>query len=215
MLENAVSELTGEDIQITGASRTDAGVHAYGNLAVFDTSSPIPPERYVRILNDRLPDDIRILKSEEKDESFDPRRTGCIKTYEYRIFTGDILDPMKRLYTFRYPYRLDVARMNEAASHLVGEHDFTSFCNPDSQALTRVRRITGICVADAGNGTVTITVSGEGFLYNMVRIIAGTLMETGRGMRDPSDIPGILEAKDRTRAGFTAPAQGLFLLGYM
>ncbi len=213
-LESVLSELTGEEIAITGASRTDAGVHAYGNLAVFDTTSVIPPERYARILNDRLPEDIRIMSSVRTEDDYDPRRTGRIKTYEYRIFTGDVIDPTKRLYTFRYPYALDVTRMNEAASFLVGEHDFTSFCNPDSQALTRVRKITGISVLRDGDN-VTISVSGEGFLYNMVRIIAGTLMEVGRGLKCASDIGKILEAKDRREAGFTAPAQGLFLMGYL
>ena len=212
-LETVLSELTGETVEITGASRTDAGVHAYGNLAVFDTSSVIPVERFARILNDRLPEDIRITSSEEASGDYDPRKTGRIKTYEYRIFNGELRDPMLRLYTYRYPFPLDVDAMNKAAAFLVGEHDFTSFCNPDTQALTRVRNITACSVRRDGE-MVIITVSGEGFLYNMVRIIAGTLMETGRGLRSISDIPRILDAKDRREAGFTAPPEGHFLIGY-
>ena len=213
-LNSVLSEITGETVEVIGASRTDAGVHAYGNLAVFDTASPIPAERFARVLNSRLPGDIRIVSSCETASDFHPRRAGLIKSYEYRILNSRIPDPMTRLYTYQYSFELDPEAMNEAAAYLVGEHDFTSFCNPASQAETRVRDITECRVACRQPDNITIYVSGHGFLYHMVRIITGTLLEVGRGFRTPASVRDILEARDRRAAGFTAPPQGLFLMGY-
>ena len=213
MLNRAIHGLTGEEVQVIGASRTDAGVHAYGNIAVFDTLSSIPGDRFSFALNHILPGDIRVVESREVDSSFHPRHCDCEKTYEYRVLNTPYEIPVKRLYTYHFSMPLDIEVMQKAGDLLVGEHDFTSFCNVQSQALSHVRTITEIGVRRDGD-EVVITVTGNGFLYNMVRIIAGTLLQIGRGKGSPEDIPAMLEAKDRSKAGPTAPAHGLFLLGY-
>jgi tRNA pseudouridine38-40 synthase len=213
MLNRAIHGLTGEDVQVIGASRTDAGVHAYGNIAVFDTRSTIPGDRFSFALNHILPEDIRVTESREVDAAFHPRHCECEKTYEYRVLNTRAEIPVKRLYTYHFSMPLDEDRMQRAAGFLVGEHDFTSFCNVESQALTHVRTIKDIQVKRDGD-EVIITVTGNGFLYNMVRIIVGTLLQIGRGRGEPEDIIGMLDAKDRSKAGPTAPPQGLFLVGY-
>ncbi len=213
-LNEAILALTGETVQVIGASRTDAGVHAYGNVAVFDTQSSIPGDRFLFALNQKLPEDIRIVCSKEVSTQFHPRHCNTEKTYEYRICNTQIPDPVKRLYTCHFGMPLDAEIMNDAAQYLVGEHDFTSFCNVESQALSHVRTIKEITVKREGD-EVIISITGNGFLYNMVRIIAGTLMQIGRGKGKPSDIKDMLEKKDRASAGPTAPAQGLFLIKYV
>ncbi|WP_026527226.1 tRNA pseudouridine(38-40) synthase TruA [Butyrivibrio sp. VCD2006] len=212
-LKKAVDALTGEDTEIIGASRTDAGVHAYGNIVVFNTSSTIPPESFAPALNNKLPEDIRIMKSEEVPLGFHPRKCHSEKTYEYRILNVKTMVPTKRLYACHNSYPLDEKRMNEAAQYFVGEYDFSSFCAAGSQALTHVRRIVSAKVNRNGD-EIVIRITGNGFLYNMVRIIAGTLMEIGRGKGEPSDVKAMIEAKDRASAGPTAPPQGLFLIKY-
>lgn len=212
-LNDAIHEATGEEIHVIGASRTDAGVHAYGNVAVFDTASTIPPDRFHMALNRLLPDDIRVTGSFEVPEVFHPRRTPCRKTYEYRILNREAADPMRRLYTYHYRAPLDVGAMDDAARALTGTHDFTSFCNAQSLSPTRERTLYAAGVVREGD-LVIIRVTGAGFLYHMVRIIAGTLIDVGRGHTKASEITEILEAKDRTRAGATAPPQGLVLMGY-
>lgn len=213
-LNEAILALTGETVQVIGASRTDAGVHAYGNVAVFDTQSSIPGDRFLFALNQKLPEDIRIVQSKEVSTEFHPRHCNTEKTYEYRIYNTQIPDPVRRLYTCHFGMPLDAEVMDDAAQYLVGEHDFTSFCNVESQALSHVRTIKEITVKRDGD-EVIISITGNGFLYNMVRIIAGTLMQIGRGKGKPSDIREMLEKKDRASAGPTAPAQGLFLIKYV
>lgn len=213
MLNRAIHGLTGESVQVIGASRTDAGVHALGNIAVFDTASTIPGDRFSYALNHILPDDIRVVESREVALSFHPRHCDTLKTYEYRVLNTKMEVPVKRLYTYHFSMPLDVEVMQEAAGYLVGEHDFTSFCNVQSQALSHVRTITDIRVKRDGD-EVLIFVTGTGFLYNMVRIIVGTLLQIGRGKGAPSDVEAILEKKDRSAAGPTAPPQGLFLYEY-
>ncbi len=212
MLNRAIHGLTGEEVQVIGASRTDAGVHAYGNIAVFDTFSTIPGDRFSFALNHILPEDIRVVESREVDCDFHPRHCECEKTYEYRVLNTRTEIPVKRLYTYHFSMQLDVEVMQKAAAFLVGEHDFTSFCNVESQALTHVRTIKDIGVRRDGD-EVIITVTGNGFLYNMVRIIVGTLLQVGRGKGKPEDVKDMLEAKDRSKAGPTAPPQGLYLMG--
>ncbi|WP_022761306.1 MULTISPECIES: tRNA pseudouridine(38-40) synthase TruA [unclassified Butyrivibrio] len=212
-LKNAVDALTGEDSEIIGASRTDAGVHAYGNLVVFKTESTIPAESFAPALNNKLPDDIRIMRSEEVPLEFHPRKCLSEKTYEYRILNVKTMVPTKRLYFCHNSYPLDEKRMNEAAKYLVGEHDFSSFCAAGSQALSHVRRIISAEAVRQGD-EIVIRITGNGFLYNMVRIIAGTLMEIGRGKGESSDVEKMIGAKDRAAAGPTAPPQGLFLIEY-
>lgn len=288
-LNRALTELTGVPVEVIGASRTDSGVHARCNLAVFDTESRIPPEKFAHAINVRLPDQICVQTSMEVPADFHPRRCSTVKTYEYRIWNAQMPDPMRRLYTYFSRYRFDIDKMREAAAYLVGEHDFKSFCSTYTSAKTTVREVltveveeilpgcetalpgsetalpgseialpgsetvlpgseialtgseialTGSEIAltdsenvsdshsDAGPGSdsvssaarmpreIVIRVTGRGFLYNMVRIIAGTLMEVGRGAKTPDQISDILNACDRRAAGPTAPACGLTLVRY-
>ena len=212
VLNDTLTELLGEIIEIMGASRTDAGVHALGNVAVFDTNTRIPGEKISYALNQRLPDDIRIQLSEEVDPDFHPRYCDSEKTYEYRILNRKFPVPTERLYSYFYHYKLDVDKMREATSYLIGRHDFASFCGTGAQVKSTVRTLTGIDIWRDGD-IVTIQVRGEGFLYNMVRIIAGTLIRVGGGEMAPDEIPQILGKKDRTAAGPTAPAHGLTMMG--
>lgn len=212
-LNRCLSALFGEDISVIGASRTDAGVHALGNIAVFDTHARMPAEKVAYALNQYLPEEIRIQRSEEVAADWHPRYCESRKTYEYRIYRGEFPVPTKRLYSF-FTYRnLNVELMREAAEYLVGEHDFKSFCHVGAQTESTVRTIYELNVEEQGNELV-IRVCGNGFLYNMVRIIAGTLMEVGEGRRKSEDIKHILDKRDRAEAGPTAPAHGLTLIKY-
>lgn len=212
-LNRALSDLLHEEIQVIGASRSDSGVHALGNIAVFDTTSRMPAEKVSYALNQRLPEDIRIQCSEEVAADWHPRYCESRKTYEYRIYRGQFPLPTKRLYSLFSYHNYDVAKMQEAAGYLVGEHDFKSFCQVGAQVQSTVRTLYQAQVEEQGDDLV-IRVCGNGFLYNMVRIIAGTLMEVGQGKRSPEDIPTILEKRDRAAAGPTAPAHGLTLMKY-
>lgn len=210
-LNTHLSQLFGEKIQVIGASRTDAGVHALGNVAVFDTHGRMPGEKVSYALNQRLPKDIVVQKSMEVAADFHPRRCESIKTYEYRILNREFPLPMYRdTACFTYE-KLDVSAMREACGFFLGEHDFKAFCSVKTQAATTVRTIYGLTVEEK-EPWVRIQVKGNGFLYNMVRIIAGTLMEVGRHRYAPQDVEKILESKEREMAGPTAPACGLTLL---
>ena len=211
ILNQCLSEFTGEKIETIGASRTDAGVHALGNVAVFDTEMRMPGDKFSFALNQRLPEDIRIQKSEEVDADFHPRYVKSQKTYEYRILNCRFPIPTERFYSHFTYIPLDVDKMKEAASYLIGEHDFKSFCGTGAQVKTTVRTVKEIQIEKSGD-RITIRITGEGFLYNMVRIIAGTLMDIGGGLYPPEKMKEILEAKDRKKAGPTAPARGLTLM---
>ena len=211
VINKALQKLTGEPILVIGASRTDSGVHAMGNVAVFDTETSIPPERIAMALNQRLPEDIVIVKSEEVPLDFHPRYCDCSKTYEYHIINTRIPIPTKRLTNYFVSYNLNFDHMRQAASYLVGEHDFVSFCNVRTDVENTVRTITALDIIENGN-EITIRIMGNGFLYNMVRIIVGTLIRVGRGFYTPEKVKEILEAKDRKAAGVTAPAHGLMLM---
>lgn len=211
VLNQCLSEFTGENIETIGASRTDAGVHALGNVAVFDTEMRMPGDKFSFALNQRLPEDIRIQKSEEVDADFHPRYVKSQKTYEYRILNCRFPIPTERFYSHFTYIPLDVDKMKEAASYLIGEHDFKSFCGTGAQVKTTVRTVKEIQIEKSGD-RITIRITGEGFLYNMVRIIAGTLMDIGGGLYPPEKMKEILEAKDRKKAGPTAPARGLTLM---
>ncbi len=212
-LNRCLTDLLGEPIQVIGASRTDSGVHALGNVAVFDTLNRMPADKISYALNQRLPEDIRIQCSEEVPGDWHPRYCESRKTYEYRIYRNRFPMPTKRLYALFSYHHYDVSNMQEAAAYLVGEHDFKSFCQVGAQVESTVRTLYTAEVEEQGDDLV-IRVCGNGFLYNMVRIIAGTLMEVGQGKRAPEDMKGILEGKDRALAGPTAPAQGLMLIKY-
>lgn len=212
-LNRCLSDLFHEDIQVIGASRTDSGVHALGNIAVFDTTARMPAEKVSYALNQRLPEDIRIQRSEEVAADWHPRYVTSRKIYEYRIYRGEFPMPVKRLYSL-FSYRsFDVEKMQQAAGYLEGEHDFKSFCQVGAQVDSTVRTLYSVTVEEQGSDLV-IRVCGNGFLYNMVRIIAGTLMEIGQGKKAPEEMPAILEAKNRSAAGPTAPAHGLMLMKY-
>lgn len=211
VINEKLSELLDEDIAVIGASRTDSGVHALGNVAVFDTGTRIPGEKIALALNQRLPEDIRIQSSEEVTEDFHPRYADSEKTYEYKILNKKIPDPTKRYYTHFLYMPLNIEKMREAAIYIVGEHDFASFCSAGSQVKTTVRTVYELNV-DKQEDVITIRIRGNGFLYNMVRIIAGTLIQVGLGVYPPEYVKEIIEKKDRSVAGPTAPAKGLMLV---
>lgn len=201
-------------LPVVGASRTDSGVHALGNVACFDTESTIPAANFPKAINRYLPADIRVMQAVEVSMDFHPRFVPHEKCYEYRVDHGRVANPLTRLYAYNYTYPLDLERMRAAARELVGVHDFTSFVNPDSQVFEHggdaVREIYSIDILEEGSQLV-IRIRGNGFLYHMIRIIVGTLLVIGNGRRAPEDIRTMLAAKDRTTAGPTVPAHGLCL----
>ena len=211
VLNKALLDLLKEPIAVIGASRTDSGVHALGNVAVFDTNNRMPADKISLALNQRLPEDIRIQSSEEVGEDYHPRKQNCIKTDEYRILIRRIDMPTQRLYSYFYYFPLDIEKMREGAAYLVGEHDFKSFCTARGQAEETVRTIYSLDLIADGD-LITVRISGSGFLYNMVRIIVGTLLRVGTGAYPPSHVEEILDAKDRQKAGPKVPAKGLTLV---
>lgn len=210
-LNRHLSQLLREEIHVTGASRTDSGVHARGNVAVFDTSARMPAEKISYAMNTRLPEDIRIQESREVAADFHPRRCKSVKTYEYKIYNRRFPDPCVRLYSLFYYWDLDLEAMKKAAAFLVGTHDFTSFSTARADVTDRVRTIYELNLSKEGD-MIILRIRGNGFLYNMVRIITGTLLRVGGGFILPEEIPDILRAKDRERAGETARPEGLTLV---
>ena len=285
LLDKAINSLTGENVHVTGASRTDAGVHAMGNVAVFKTNSTIPGRRWAYAINRFLPDDIVVQASWEVEKNFHPRHCNTVKTYEYKILNTPFPFPKERNYSWHVSHDLNINNMKEAAQILIGEHDFKSFCCVRTQTESTVRHIYSIEIIkeniynknisekfsnkynndsikkngdnnkncldmkvsdnmsglsdkifgktyscddklqnnnvsaanradNISNGSyITIRIKGNGFLYNMVRIIAGTLMQVGRGQLTPAAVQNMLLSKDRCSAGQTAPPQGLTLMG--
>lgn len=226
-LNQAISSLTGEEITVIGASRTDAGVHALDNIAVFDTESRIPADKFIYALNQRLPDDIVIQSSEQVADDFHPRHIESRKTYEYTILNRSIPLPEYRNTAYFQYGHLNIPAMKQACQPFIGEHDFAGFCSAGAQVQTTVRTIYQLEVeavplhkpwrkpaynTDKPDQLITIRVRGNGFLYNMVRIIAGTLVEVGKGHIKPEEIMDIIASCDRSKAGPTAPAQGLRLV---
>lgn len=211
VLNRCLSEFLGEQITTIGASRTDAGVHALGNVAVFDTEARMPADRISYALNTRLPEDIKIRESREVPLDFHPRFQQTVKTYEYKIYNQRFPDPTRRLYTYFYYYPLDVKKMQESADYLVGEHDFKSFSTYKPEVESTVRTIYDLQV-ERQEDVITIRIRGNGFLYNMVRIIAGTLIRVGGGFYPPGQVQTILEGKNRELAGETARPEGLTLV---
>lgn len=212
VLNKKLTELLGEEIVVTGASRTDSGVHSLGNVAIFDTNTRMPADKISFALNQRLPEDIVVQNSCEVPADWHPRYQNSRKTYEYRILNRTFRMPTRRFDTYFYHHPLDVEKMQKAASYLEGEHDFKSFCAVGAQVKTTVRTIYS-CEVKKDGDIITIRVEGNGFLYNMVRIIAGTLVKVGGGELSPEQIPKILAACDRSAAGPTAPAHGLTMIG--
>ena len=206
----ALKKLLKEDVLLIGASRTDSGVHADGNVAVFDTESRIPGDKFKFALNEFLPDDIRVQDSEAVSLCYHPRKINSVKTYEYRILNRTLPLPKERNYAYFYYYPLDVEKMREASRCLLGEHDFKSFCSIRTSVEDTVRRIYSFDITKEGD-IISFRISGNGFLYNMVRIIIGTLVKIGTGFWKPEMMKEILEARDRAKAGPRAPAMGLTL----
>lgn len=220
-LNKALSHLTGKQVCVTGASRTDAGVHALGNVAVFDTVSRIPAGKFSYALNQRLPADIVVQCSEKVPEDFHPRYCECQKIYEYTILNRKFPLPQYRNTAYFYYGKLDINHMRNACKAFIGEHDFAGFCSAGAQVQSTVRTIYSLEILEekiqeanmVNTGRIiTIRVKGNGFLYNMVRIIAGTLLEAGKGRINPDDMEEIIASCDRSRAGATAPARGLKLV---
>lgn len=218
LLEDVLSSYLQEDIQVIGSGRTDAGVHALGQVANFYTSSSQSPNEIKKAVNGLLPEDIKIIQAKVVRCDFHSRYWAKSKTYEYRISQGEIQSVFSRQYTYHVPEYLDLAAMEKAASFLLGTHDFKSFSTDRKDGKPTVRTIGNIKIYTCKNPGINpgfeirISITGNGFLYNMVRIIVGTLIEVGQGMRKPEDIPEILEAKDRKAAGKTVSSHGLFLM---
>jgi len=209
-IEKAIYRVTGERVDLIGSSRTDGGVHALGQVANFKTESTIPPDRFKYALNSFLPQDISIISSELVPDSFHSRFDAKGKMYRYTIYNRDIRNPIYNRYAYHVPRKLDLIAMEKGAECFLGSHDFKAFMASGSNAKSTVRTITSISL-DKSEDLIFLTIEGNGFLYNMVRIIAGTLIEVGFGRIKWQSIPHIIESGDRTSAGHTAPPQGLCL----
>nr|WP_170312400.1 tRNA pseudouridine(38-40) synthase TruA [Paenibacillus sacheonensis] len=210
VLEHAIGVLTGEKADITASGRTDAGVHARRQYFNFYTSSPIPVDRWALALNSRLPDDIVVLQADEMPSQFHSSYSAKRKTYRYGIDTSKFGDVFERKYRLHYPMPLLLEEMKEAIAHVRGTHDFSSFASKRSTKTTHVRTILDARI-EASDGKLDIFITGNGFLYNMVRIIVGTLLWVGEGKLTAADFKRILEARERSAAGPTAMAHGLML----
>ncbi len=209
-LEQTLSRILGESIEVSGSGRTDAGVHALGQVASFHCDNSMPESQILAQLRQYLPEDIGIYSCKEVAPRFHARFNARVKTYCYRIWNSERPCVFQRRYVSIFPEMLDVERMHCAGQQLLGEHDFAAFCTRAKMKKSTVRRIDCINVARNGD-EITITVTADGFLYNMMRIIAGTLIEVGKGDRQEGSIPALFTAQ-RSEAGFLAPAQGLCLM---
>ena len=200
----------GKEIRVAASGRTDAGVHAKGQVIHFDSPLDLPSERWIKALGTMLPADISIVSIERTSPEFHARYNAVRKEYRYYISLAETRDPFMRNYAYHYPYKLNLNLMERAAEYLKGTHDFTSFCSAKTEVLDKVRTIESIDFLKEEHQLV-IRFIGDGFLYNMVRILVGTLLDVGIGKRYPEDMKAILTALDRTKAGRTAPGHGLYL----
>jgi len=210
-LESVLSKMTGESIQVIASGRTDAGVHAYGQIANFHTNCELSCQEIKEYLMKYLPADIGILMAGEVSERFHSRLNAKQKTYQYRIAIPGTVNVFERKYLWKFPKMLDIKKMDQAASYCLGTHDFLGFSSVKKTKKSTVRTISSIKI-EKDKKEVRITFTGNGFLYNMVRILTGTLAEIGAGTRDPESILRVFQTKDRKDAGITAPPQGLFLV---
>jgi tRNA pseudouridine38-40 synthase len=216
-LASAIGRVTGEKVLPQGSGRTDAGVHALAQVATFTTASPVPAQNLIKALNDILPPSIRVLKATEAAPEFHARRSARAKTYRYRMYRGPICPPFLARYTWHYPYPVDEDAMQQAAAAVIGVHDFTSFAAVDSErgredeTISHVRQIFSSTWERVGEELV-YTVRGSGFLHHMVRNLVGTFVLAGKGTLKPRDVFTVLAARNRSSAGSTAPACGLYLV---
>ena len=211
-IERAIKQITNEEVNLTASGRTDAGVHALGQVANFKTNSNIPIEKIPIALNSNLKKSIVIKSAEEVEERFHSRLNCKRKTYRYVINNSKYGTAIYRNLETHIPMKLDIQKMQEAVKYFEGEHDFKAFKASGTSSKSSVRTIYKAEVIDAGNEKIYIELTGNGFLYNMVRIIAGTLVEVGLGKIEPNEIKTIIESKKREKAGKTLPPQGLYLL---
>lgn len=209
-VENAVFALTGERVSVVGSGRTDAGVHAQGQVACFETETSVPPEKLYKALNVFLPPDIKAVKSERADDGFHPVKSAKKKTYEYTLYKSDVPLPLLERYAVMIGGDLDINAMRAAAKEIKGKHDFKSFSSTGSSVKTTVRTVYSVSVKEK-SGIIKIAVCGNGFLYNMVRIIAGTLVKVGQGKATAETVKKMLSGGGRTLGGTTLPAKGLCL----
>lgn len=210
VVEKALQELTQEEIEVIGCSRTDSKVHAKGYVCNFKTNSKIPTENFREALNFYLPDDVAVINSVEVEESFHSRYDCKGKMYTYTIVSRKSRMPLYRNFTYHVKHELDIDNMKKAAKFFIGTHDFTSFRNLGSSVKSTERTITKLDIVQ-DNDYIKIYIAADGFLYNMVRIIVGTLIDVGMRKKEPEYMKSILESKDRSKAGKTCPAQGLCL----
>lgn len=211
-IESVLSKMTDENVEIIGSGRTDAGVHALNQIANFKTNSKMKVKEINDYLYKYLPDDIVVKSIEEIDKKFHSRYNAVSKIYNYRISNNNYHDVFKRKYCVHIPEKLNIEKMKQACICLIGEHDFTSFTTLKSKKKSKVREIYSINIEKYNNNIIDITFHGNGFLYNMIRIIIGTLLEVGHGKIKPEEVSKILNKNDRSFAGPTADAKGLFLV---
>lgn len=211
LLEAALETITGEPIRVVGSGRTDAGVHALAQVAHFETHSAMSPEEFLRALNSLLPRDIAVREASEAAEGFHARYSAKRKLYRYVLLQGETRSAFGHRYGWEVGYALDVDAMRQAAKYLLGTHDFSAFRASGGSATDPVRTLHRLEIDEQG-ADVIVLAEADGFLRHMVRALVGTLVEAGRGRIGPDEVKAILEARDRSRAGPTAPPQGLFLL---
>lgn len=209
-VNNALSKIIGEKIEVTGCSRTDAGVHALSYCVSFSSNTKIPLENLPLAVNTVLPYDIRFFSCEQVDDGFDARYSATSKTYVYKVDYGKIANPFMKKYSCHFPYNLNIDNIKKAAAHFVGTHDFTAFMSSGGSQKTTVRTVNSLDVYEDG-GILNFEINANAYLYNMVRIISGTLLYVGCGKIDAADIPEIILSGDRRRAGITAVPNGLYL----
>ena len=210
-LETLLSRLFGFPVEIIGSGRTDAGAHAFGQVANFHVPVDMSTQEILEYMNQYLPKDIAVSSGEKVDDRFHSRFNVKRKTYQYRIWNSYISNVFEKNFVYEVTDTLDVDRMKEAALYLIGEHDFKAFCSNKRMKKSTVRTIYEINIEEL-EPEIRITITGNGFLYNMVRIIVGTLLEIGMGEKKPSDVPAMLAGKDRRTTGYTVPPSGLMLM---
>ena len=209
-IQDVLTAMTGQPVEVIGSGRTDAGVHALGQVANFHIPDGYIEAEILDYLNHYLPMDIAVVDIEEVDERFHARYHAVSKTYMYRIHTSNIHKVFERKYMYTYTEPLDMEKMREAAKLMTGTHDFMAFCGNKKMKKSTVSTVTDIAIEEKKN-EIHITYTGDGFLQNMIRIMTGTLIEVGNGTKQPEDITKILESKNRENAGYTVPAEGLIL----